>query len=80
MPYTSSIDLPPSIRDHIADDHGRRLFMHVFNSAWERGDGEEAAFRQAWGALKRAGGARGETATGATVTATPGSDDVAVCY
>ena len=59
MPYTSPADLPPSVRDHIADDHGRRLFMHVFNSVWERGGGEEVAFRQAWAALKRAGWRKG---------------------
>jgi cation transport regulator ChaB len=34
VPYSSLIELPPAVRDHIADDHGRRLVMHVFNSAW----------------------------------------------
>jgi hypothetical protein len=32
VPYDLPTDLPPSVRDHIADDHGRRLFMHIFNT------------------------------------------------
>ena len=59
MPYASTDDLPPAVREHIADERGRRLFVHVFNNAWERGAGEEAAFRQAWGALKHAGWSKG---------------------
>lgn len=60
MPYHSTADLPPAVRRHIADERGRRLFAHVFNSAWDRGAGEESAFRQAWASLKRAGWRRGE--------------------
>lgn len=59
MPWASTADLPPAVRDHIAEEAGRRLFLEVFASAWRRGCAEDSCFRQAWGALKRAGWRRG---------------------
>lgn len=55
MPWASTADLPPAVRDHIVEEEGRRLFLEVFNAAWARGRDEASCFRQAWGALKRAG-------------------------
>ncbi len=59
MPWASTDDLPPAVRDHIAEEEGRRLFLAVFEAAWARGCDEASCFRQAWGALKRAGWRRG---------------------
>lgn len=59
MPWATIADLPPAISDHIVEEDGRRLFLEVFNAAWSQGCDEASCFRQAWGALKRAGWRRG---------------------
>lgn len=59
MPWATIADPPPAVRDHIVEEDGRRLFLEGFNAAWSRGYDEASCFRQAWGALKRAGWRRG---------------------
>jgi cation transport regulator ChaB len=52
MPYSKISELPDSIKVLPAD--AQSVFMRVVNSALEKGDGEETAFKKAWGAVKRA--------------------------
>jgi cation transport regulator len=56
MPYRSTLDLPPPIREHLPI-HAQEIFMASFNDAFEeyagRADGEAIAFRVAWAAVKR---------------------------
>ena len=61
MPYSTTADLPASVRDHLPP-HAQQIFLKAFNSAWDeytnpaRREGnesqEEAAFRVAWAAVK----------------------------
>jgi cation transport regulator len=53
MPYASSDDLPPGVRDHLPP-RARDIFRKAFNHAWQSYAGDEAtAFRIAWAAVKR---------------------------
>lgn len=56
MPYRSSTDFPPSVRDHLPD-HAQAIFRAAFNAAFEARSTdprqEEAAHRVAWAAVKR---------------------------
>ncbi|HEU5440729.1 MAG TPA: ChaB family protein [Ktedonobacterales bacterium] len=61
MPYSSTNELPESVRGHLPA-HAQRIFMDAFNNAWDeyaapgkrRGNEsrEEAAFHVAWAAVK----------------------------
>jgi len=53
MPYSSNLELPPAVRNHLPA-HAQDIFREAFNHAWQeyRGD-EERAFRVAWAAVKR---------------------------
>jgi len=55
MPYASTDELPPSVRDHLPA-HAQEIFRAAFNHAWAAHAGEkrqeEAAFRIAWAAVK----------------------------
>ena len=57
MPYAINGELPPAVRHHLPD-HGQDIFRETFNRAWQAHEGdprqEEAAFRIAWAAVKRA--------------------------
>lgn len=54
MPYTSTEDLPPNVKDHLPK-HAQEIFVEAFNDAYEHleGNDEAPAFRIAWGAVKR---------------------------
>jgi len=53
MPYSSNLELPPSLRNHLPV-HAQDIFREAFNHAWdEYGGDEERAFRVAWAAVKR---------------------------
>jgi cation transport regulator len=56
MPYRSSADLPPSVRDHLPD-HAQAIFRAAFNAAFEAHSAdarqEKTAHRIAWAAVKR---------------------------
>jgi cation transport regulator len=56
MPYAVIDDLPPSVRAHLPT-HAQEIFLAAFNNAWNEHsgetDGEAAAFRIAWAAVKR---------------------------
>lgn len=60
MPYARNAELPKEIRDALPKV-AQTIFRNVVNHALGSGGSEESAFRQAWGALKRAGWRRGET-------------------
>lgn len=61
MPYSTTTDLPDSVRDHLPP-HAQQIFLKAYNSAWDeyaspqkrRSDEsrDEAAFRVAWAAVK----------------------------
>lgn len=61
MPYSSTAELPESVRGHIPA-HAQEIYLAAFNSAWSeyrdsderRGDEsrEEAAHTVAWAAVK----------------------------
>ena len=61
MPYTTTADLPASVRDHLPS-HAQQIFLKAFNNAWDKyvspaeregsESQEEAAFRVAWAAVK----------------------------
>ena len=57
MPYSTNSDLPPPIRNHLPN-HAQDIFRETFNHAYATHPHdphrEEAAFRMAWGAVKRA--------------------------
>ena len=54
MPYESAEDVKESVPGtKKLSAKKRRQFMHVFNSAMERGASEESAHKQAWGAVKK---------------------------
>lgn len=50
MPYQSTKDLPDSVTN-VLPINAQRIWMNVYNSAEERGDSEEDAIKQAWGAV-----------------------------
>ncbi len=56
MPYRSSEDLPPRVRQHLPT-HAREIYREAFNNAWQQYAGdprrEEIAHRVAWAAVKR---------------------------
>lgn len=68
MPYTSTNELPESVKN-VLPDHAQDIYKEAFNSAYDeyknsesrRGDAdrEETAHRVAWGAVKKAGYAKG---------------------
>jgi cation transport regulator len=59
MPYASSDELPPSVRNHLPP-HAQDIFREAFNHAWQQHGGDEpAAFRIAWAAVKRSYRKRG---------------------
>ena len=60
MPWKSVADLPKPVREAIADDSGRRLFLHVANAELKRDLPESRAVAAAWAALKRAGYEKGD--------------------
>ena len=52
MPYSSNLELPPGVRNHLPP-HAQDIFREAFNHAWnEYGGDEERAFRVAWAAVK----------------------------
>lgn len=57
MPYTTSDDLPFSIRQHLPE-HAQDIYREAFNHAWVEyaadARQEEIAHRVAWAAVKRA--------------------------
>jgi cation transport regulator len=57
MPYDVNADLPPSVRSHLPE-HAQDIFREAFNHAYAAHAHdprqEEAAFRFAWTAVKRA--------------------------
>jgi len=57
MPYEVNADLPPSVRSHLPE-HAQTIFREAFNHAYAAHARdprqEEAAFRIAWAAVKRA--------------------------
>jgi cation transport regulator len=57
MPYDVNADLPPSVRSHLPE-HAQDIFREAFNQAYAAHARdprqEEAAFRIAWAAVKRA--------------------------
>jgi len=57
MPYDVNADLPPSVRSHLPE-HAQDIFREAFNHAYAAHARdprqEEAAFRIAWAAVKRA--------------------------
>ena len=53
MPYAHNHDLPSAVRDHLPA-HAQDIFREAFNHALtEYDEGEGAAFRVAWSAVKR---------------------------
>lgn len=56
MPYASTEDLPPSVRQHLPD-HAQEIFRAAFNNAFQSHAGElrqeDIARRVAWAAVKR---------------------------
>jgi len=60
MPYDRNSDLPAAVQDHLPA-HAQDIFRAAFNNAFKEHAGdEEAAFRIAWGAVKRSYEKRGE--------------------
>ena len=55
MPYTTTADLPASVRDIIETATGRLLFLGVLKRAGAEGTSDVVAFSQAWAGLSRAG-------------------------
>jgi cation transport regulator len=52
MPYNSTSDLPPKVKDHLPQ-HAQEIFRAAFNNAWNEYDhDEERAFRVAWAAVE----------------------------
>jgi cation transport regulator len=55
MPYSSIDQLPPNVRNHLPEP-AQRIFVRAFNSKYyelKPGESEVAAFKIAWGAVKR---------------------------
>lgn len=58
MPY--SVSNPPS-KTRTLTAKGKRQFVHVMNSALEKGDDEATAHKKAWGAVRTAGNRKDQT-------------------
>jgi cation transport regulator ChaB len=54
MPYRSNKDLPPAVKDALPAA-AQDIYRNVANSVLAEGGDEQAAARQAWGAVKNAG-------------------------
>lgn len=54
MPYDSTDDLPPGVRNNLPS-HARKIYMHAFNSVHADTGSDESAARAGWGAVKKAG-------------------------
>ena len=56
MPYSSSDQLPPSVRNHLPS-HAQDIYREAFNHAWASyahiDRQEQIAHRVAWAAVKR---------------------------
>ena len=62
MPYKTTTELPPAVKDHLPK-HAQEIYQAAFNSAWDeykdpekrRGDSEreETAHKVAWNAVKQ---------------------------
>ena len=58
MPYSSTADLPASVRDHLPA-HAQEMYKEAFNGAYDKyagrgADGrEETAHKVAWAAVKK---------------------------
>lgn len=55
MPYRTTKDLNPHIREAIPSERGREIFKDEFNRADRRGLNETSCFKVAWAVLKRRG-------------------------
>ena len=55
MPYSTSSELPQSVRNAIPSANGKEMFRNVVNSQLDAGKSESVAFASAWAALERAG-------------------------
>lgn len=51
MPYASTADLPPAVKDHLPPE-AQRVFLRVFNEQKKAGQADERAFQVAWTAVK----------------------------
>ena len=52
MPYNTLADLPPQVRDHLADDE-QRQWLSVFNAVFAQTGDEEKSRMAAWGAVRK---------------------------
>lgn len=63
MPYKKVTDLPDAVRTHLPPA-AQKIFLEVFNSAWEqyaaRDDHEALAHKVAWTAVKKQYQKRGD--------------------
>lgn len=55
MPYSTSSELPQSVRNAIPSANGKEMFRNVVNNQLKAGKSESVAFASAWAALQRAG-------------------------
>lgn len=55
MPYSTSSELPQSVRNAIPSANGKEMFRNVVNNQLKAGKSESVAFASAWAALERAG-------------------------
>jgi len=55
MPYKSTKQLNPFIKEAIPSEAGRHIFLEAFNAADKRGLSEAACFRTSWYVLKKRG-------------------------
>ena len=52
MPYKSVDDLPDGVKNHLPLE-GKRMFLKVFNAAYDEYKEEDRAFKVAWHAIKQ---------------------------
>lgn len=78
MPYSSTNELPSSVKNVLPSGDGRRMFMNVVNSQLESGKSEARAFASAWAALENAGYRKGEDGNWTKVEKEPSVSDVHV--
>lgn len=55
MPYSTSSELPQSVRNAIPSANGKEMFRNVVNNQIKAGKSESVAFASAWAALQRSG-------------------------
>jgi cation transport regulator len=60
MPYPTTDDLPPAVRNHLPP-HAQEIYRAAFNSAWEEYGDEATPHRVAWAAVKRRYRKQGDT-------------------